>query len=44
MNIIEQINERHENNEHEKIIEIITKIPNEERCSELFSLLAIAKI
>ncbi|MEI0518582.1 tetratricopeptide repeat protein [Brachyspira murdochii] len=42
MNIIEQINQLHENDEHEKIIEIITAISNEERDSELFSLLARA--
>ena len=42
MSIIEEINELHENDEHEKIIDIITAIPNEERDSELFSLLARA--
>lgn len=42
MNIIEEINQLHENDEHEKIIEIITAISNEERDSELFSLLARA--
>lgn len=42
MNIIEQINQLHENDEHEKIIEIITAISNEERDSELFSMLARA--
>ena len=42
MNIIEQINELHENDEHEKIIEIIISIPSEERNSEILSLLARA--
>ena len=42
MNIIEEINQLHENDEHEKIIEIITAISNEERDSELFSMLARA--
>ncbi|MEI0559908.1 tetratricopeptide repeat protein [Brachyspira intermedia] len=42
MNIIEEINELHENDEHEKIIEIIMAIPNEKRDAELFSLLARA--
>ena len=42
MNIIEEINQLHENDEHEKIIEIITAIPSEERDTELFSLLARA--
>ena len=42
MNILEEINQLHKNDEHEKIIEIITAIPNEERSSELFSLLARA--
>ena len=31
MSIIEEIKELHENDEHEKIIEIITAIPNEKR-------------
>ena len=42
MSIIEEINKLHENDEHEKIIEIITAIPNEKRDAELFSLLARA--
>ena len=42
MSIIEEIKELHENDEHEKIIEIITAIPNEKRDAELFSLLARA--
>ena len=42
MNIIEEINQLHENDEHEKIIEIITAIPKEQRDTELFSLLARA--
>ena len=42
MSIIEEINKLHENDEHEKIIEIITAISNEERDSELFSMLARA--
>ncbi|WP_157142655.1 tetratricopeptide repeat protein [Brachyspira pilosicoli] len=42
MSIIEEINELHKNAEHEKIIEIITAIPKEQRDTELFSLLARA--
>ncbi|WP_369122416.1 tetratricopeptide repeat protein, partial [Brachyspira pilosicoli] len=42
MSIIEEINELHENDEHEKIIEIITASPKEQRDTELFSLLARA--
>ena len=42
MNIIEEINQLHEDNEHEKIIDIITEIPEDERSAELFSLLARA--
>ncbi|MEI0703227.1 hypothetical protein R4M05_15400, partial [Brachyspira intermedia] len=42
MSIIEEINKLHENDEHEKIIEIITAIPKEQRDTELFSLLARA--
>ncbi len=42
MNIIRKINQLHEEDEHEKIIEIITSIPNEEMNTELFSLLARA--
>ena len=42
MNIIEQINQLHEDDEHEKIIEIITKIPSDKMNAELFSLLARA--
>ncbi|WP_028328658.1 tetratricopeptide repeat protein [Brachyspira alvinipulli] len=42
MNIVEKINQLHENDEHEKIIDIITEIPEEERDTELFSLLARA--
>ncbi|MBW5411114.1 tetratricopeptide repeat protein, partial [Brachyspira hampsonii] len=42
MNIIEKINQFHENDEHEKIIEIINTIAEDERDIELFSLLARA--
>lgn len=42
MSIIEKINQLHENDEHEKIIDIITEIPEDERDIELFSLLARA--
>lgn len=42
MDIIEQIDKLHENDEHEKIIEIIEKIPSDERDVKLFSLLARA--
>ncbi|WP_256097238.1 hypothetical protein [Brachyspira hampsonii] len=42
MNIIEKINQLHENDEHEKIIEIINTIAEDERDIELFSLLARA--
>ncbi|KLI14132.1 hypothetical protein SU46_11670 [Brachyspira hyodysenteriae] len=42
MSIIEEINRLHEDDEHEKIIEIITSIPEDERDIELFSLLARA--
>ncbi|MBW5398427.1 hypothetical protein NEI00_07805 [Brachyspira pilosicoli] len=42
MSIIEEINELHKNDEHEKIIDIIMAIPKEQRDTELFSLLARA--
>ena len=42
MSIIKKINQLNKNAEHEKIIEIITAIPKEERDAELFSLLARA--
>ena len=42
MNIIGEINQLHEDNEHEKIIDIIKEIPEDERSAELFSLLARA--
>ncbi|MEI0551289.1 hypothetical protein R4K89_13390 [Brachyspira intermedia] len=42
MSIIEEINKLHENDKHEKIIEIITAIPKEQRDTELVSLLARA--
>ena len=42
MDILEEINQLHENDEHEKIIDIITEIPEDERSAELFSLLARA--